>query len=171
MFLQFSARQILWLRDEAETVSIQQDASKGWLVLRFVGANKKLEHRGGFIGAMHLAQELDHVHALALRAATESILKELACPDSVMPMIKTEREQFTKWLPRLLPRVESMVADGASDEQLALNLLFGGDKFTNLKVISRDLAHSMRRVASRTSFADPFLKRVQLCCSSWCRSC
>ena len=154
---------VLQLRDEAETVSIQQDASKGWLLLRFVGATRKLDHRGGFIGAVHLAQELGHVHALALREATESILKELACPGSVMPFIRKEREQFTKWLPRLLPKVESMVADGASDEQLALNLLFGGNKFSNLKVISRDLAHSMRRVASRTSFADPFLKRVQLC--------
>ena len=147
-------------------MSIQQDASKGWLVLRFVAANKKLEHRGGFIGAFHLVQELDHVHALALRKATETILKELACPTTSMPMVRTERVQYTKWLPRLLPKIESMVADGASDEQLALNLLFGGDKFPGLKVVSRDLAHCMRRVASRTSFADPYLKRVQLCCSN-----
>ena len=114
---------------------------------------------------VHVVQELDHVHALALREATEGVLKELACPTTGLPMVKTERTQYTKWLPRLLPKIESMVADGASDEQLALNWLFGGDKFPNLKVTSRDLAHCMRRVASRTSFADPYLKRVQLCCS------
>ena len=96
------------LRDEADTVSIQLDASKGWLLLRFVASNKKLDRRGGFIGAVHLAQELDHVHALALRAAAESILQEIACPRSLMPMTKKERGQFTKWLPQLLPKVESM---------------------------------------------------------------
>lgn len=93
-----------------------------------MAANCKLEHRSGFLGASHVAKEQSHVHALALRAATEKLLSEVGCPEGTMPLTRVERTQLTKALPRMLPKIEAMVADGASDEQLALNFMFGGDR-------------------------------------------
>ena len=95
-------------------------------MVRYVAANCKLEHRSGFLGASHVAKEQGHVHALALRAATEKLLLEVGCPAVRMPLTRNERTQYTKALPRMLPKIEAMVADGASDEQLALNFMFGG---------------------------------------------
>ena len=116
--------------------------------------------RNGYVGALHVPLELDHVHAPAIRRASEIIMKELAIPASNMPHSKHPREDYPKFLRQMYPKVEALAADGASDEQLALNMLFGGDLFPNVIAQSRDLPHSMRRVASRTSFADPYLKRV-----------
>ena len=116
--------------------------------------------RNGYVGALHVPWELDHVHAPAIRKASEIIMKELAMPASNMPHSKHPREDYAKFLMKIYPKVEALAADGASDEQLALNMLFGGDHFPNLLAQSRDLPHSMRRVASRTSFADPYLRRM-----------
>ena len=69
-----ACKSLFELRDEAESISIQQDVSKGWLVLRFVAANAQLQHRSGFLGASRVAAEKSHVHALALRSATEAWL-------------------------------------------------------------------------------------------------
>ena len=102
------------------------------------------------------------------RDATETVLKEFASPSCPVPFSKIARTKFTKFLPRFLPKVEALTADGASDEQLALSMMFDGGGFPNLKVITRDLAHSMRRVASRTSFADPYLRKVFLSKDSKC---
>ncbi|OLP94103.1 hypothetical protein AK812_SmicGene23913 [Symbiodinium microadriaticum] len=148
------------IRDEAKSISLQQDVSKGWLVLRYGSASDQLKDRSGFIGAYHLPQEIEHLHALAIRKATETLITELAEPAEKFPFSLKRRCGFTKFMPRFLPKVEAMTADGASDEQLALNLMFGGEKFSGLKIVSRDLAHCMRRVASRTTFADPYLKQV-----------
>ena len=150
------------LRDGAASVSLQQDVSKGWLVIRYAAATEKLAVRHGFIGALRLPSEKEHLHALAVREAMEGVISEMACPAGTFPGSTRKRERFGKFIPRLLPKVEAMTADGASDEQLALSMMFGGDKFTSLKLAARDLPHSMRRVASRTSFADPYLKSVLL---------
>ena len=149
-------------RDEARSISLQQDVSKGWLVLRYGSASDQLNDRSGFLGAFHLPQEIEHLHALAIRKATETVITEFAEPGLKFPCSKKRRCDFKKFVPRFLPKVEAMTADGASDEQLALNLMFGGDKFSGLKIVTRDLAHCMRRVASRTTFADPYLKKVPL---------
>lgn len=52
-----------------------------------------------------------------------------------MPKVKAERAQLTKVLPRMLPKIEAMVADGASDEQLALNFMFGGNQLVQRQVV------------------------------------
>ena len=131
-------------------------------MIRFGSSSENLEARSGFLGAINLPVELEHLHATAIRDATETVLKEFAAPSCPMPFCRTARVKFQKFLPRFLPKVEALTADGASDEQLALSMMFDGGGFPNLKVLSRDLAHSMRRVASRTSFADPYLKKVLL---------
>ena len=159
---------LIWgvlLRSEAESVSLQQDVSKGWLVLRFIAANNDLVGYSGVIGACHLPSEVGHLHAQALKQATEKILEEMAVPTSRMPRRSQKRtalrEGFKKFLPRLFGKIEMIAADGAADEQLTLQLLFGG-RLRGLLFQYKDLAHAMRRVANRTTFADPYLKKVFL---------
>ena len=141
-------------------MSLQQDVSRGWLLIRYGGATKKLEAQAGFVGTRHLPTTEQNVHALALRDATMSVLKELACPSSCMPFSRVPRTKYSKFLAVVLPKIELLCADGASDEQLALDFMFRS--FPNLKVATRDLCHSVRRIASRTSVADPYCKRVPL---------
>ena len=139
--------------------------SKGWLVLRFTAANNDLVRCHGVIGACHLPSEVGHLHAQALKQATERILEEMAVPSYRMPARGQKhgaaREGFKKLLPRLFGKIEMITADGAADEQLTLQLLFGG-RLRSLLFNYRDLAHAMRRVANRTTFADSYLKKVFL---------
>ena len=155
----FAINKFMGFRSEAESISLQQDASKGWLVMQFGSSTSQLQERHGYVGALHMPAELQHVHAPAIRKASELVLQELAMPGLKMPFSDEPREEFPGFLAKLYPRVEALTADGASDEQLALNML-QASSFPNLKATSRDLPHSMRRVASRTSFADPFLKKT-----------
>ena len=147
-------------RNEASSISLQQDVSKGWLVLRFGSATAALESRSGFIGARHLPTTEENLHALALRDATIAILQNFAVPNDMMPFSDSYRTGYSKFMARMLPKIEMLCADGASDEQLALDLMY--KVFPSLKLATRDLCHSVRRVASRTSVADPFCKRVLL---------
>ena len=78
-----------------------------------------------------------------------------------MPFSKVPRAKYSKFADRLKAKVECLTADGASDEQKALMAMFGG-MLPNLKLTCRDLPHCMRRVASRTTFADTYLKKVFL---------
>ena len=78
----------------------------------------------------------------------------------MMPFSDSGRTCYSKLMATILPKIEMLCADGASDEQLALDLMY--KVFPNLKLATRDLCHSVRRVASRTSVADPFCKRVLL---------
>ena len=137
-------------------------------MIRFGSSSPQLQARSGFLGTINMPLELEHLHATAIRDATETVLKEFASPSCPVPFSKIARTKFTKFLPRFLPKVAALTADGASDEQLALSMMFDGGGFPNLKVITRDLAHSMRRVASRTSFADPYLRKVFLSKNSKC---
>ena len=147
-------------RSETASVSLQQDVSKGWLVLRFGSATAGLEARCGFIGARHLPTTEENVHALALRDATVAILEDFASPKYDMPLSEHKRTKYSKIMQKLVPQIEMLCADGASDEQLALDLMF--KVFPSLKIATRDLCHSVRRVASRTTVADPYSKRVPL---------
>lgn len=72
---------------------------------------------------------------LADCGSKEQTLLELGCPKESMPKVKAERAQLTKVLPRMLPKIEAMVADGASDEQLALNFMFGGNQLVQRQVV------------------------------------
>ena len=154
------------IRSEAKSISLQQDASKGWLILRFSLADACLIRQEGVIGALHMPTEEGHLHAQALKSSTERLLNDLATPKAVMPSTARGtkgkcRESFEKLLSRMLPRVEMMAADAAPDEQLSMQLLCEG-RMRNLLVHSKDLAHATRRVANRTCFADGFLKKVCL---------
>ena len=119
-----------------------------------------LQARSGFIGARCLPTTEENLHALALKDATKKILSSFASPEDGMPFASCGRTKYTKLLDIIMPRVELLCADGASDEQLALDFMFG--IFPGLKVASRDLCHSVRRVASRTCIADPYCKKVFL---------
>ena len=127
--------------------------------MQFGSSTAQLEERHGYVGTLHVPAQLQHVHAPAIRKASEILLKELAVPGQQMPFSDQGREEFPGFLAKLYPRVEALAADGASDEQLALTML-QASSFPSLKATSRDLPHSMRRVASRTSFADPYLKKT-----------
>ena len=151
-------------RHDAVSVGISQDASKGWLVLRYSSSNDRLSQGQGFVGAVHMPSKQEHLHARAIKQATEQALSDLACPTGCFPGYRgkhVKRTAYTKFLPQLLPKIEAVTADGAPDEQLSLTMLCGS-KLPNVLMTCKDLAHSMRRVASRTCFADPCLKRLPL---------
>ena len=149
------------LRDKATSVSLQQDMSQGWLVIQYRASDHQLQESFGYLGACHVPTELSHVHSVAIRQATELILDELAAPVCRMPFSKIPRAKYSKFASRLKAKVECLTADGASDEQKALTSMFDG-MLPNLKLTCRDLPHCMRRVASRTTFADAYLKKVLL---------
>ena len=94
--------------------------------------------------------------------ASEKIITELGDPGYKMPFSKRRRVAYKKVFPNLAPKIESVVADAAYDEQLALNMMSCGEEFTGIKVQSKDLAHAMRRVGKRSSFADSYLNQVTL---------
>ena len=108
-----------------------------------------------------------HLHACALKSATEKILMNFAMPPSCMPLTprggkhRSVREKYTKLLKIILPKIELVTADGASDEQLTMQLLFAGE-LSGLKMTCRDLAHCSRRIANRSCFADDYLQKVLL---------
>ena len=151
----------VYLRENAEVVSLQQDMSKGWLVIQYRASDSRLQESFGYLGACHVPTELSHVHSVAIRQATELVLDELGSPVCKMPFSKTPRAKYSKFADRLKSKVECLTADGASDEQKALLAMFDG-MLPNLKLTCRDLPHCMRRVASRTTFADTYLKKVFL---------
>ena len=129
-------------------------------------ADDNLVRREGVIGASHLPTETGHLHAQALKGSTEQILGDLAAPRVSMPTPSRtskpkSREAYAKLLPKILPKVEMMAADGASDEQLTLHLLCKG-QMKNLLLQSKDLVHATRRIANRTCFADGYLKKLCL---------
>ena len=135
--------------------------SQGWLVIQYRASDHQLQESFGYLGACHVPTELSHVHSVAIRQATELILDELAAPVCRMPFSKIPRAKYSKFASRLKAKVECLTADGASDEQKALTSMFDG-MLPNLKLTCRDLPHCMRRVASRTTFADAYLKKVLL---------
>ena len=155
------------IRADSASISIQQDVSKGWLVIRFACANDRLERRLGALGAARVPSSELHLHAAALKSATEKVLLQFAMPEDKMPSpggktrrVSVQREGYTKLLGNLIPKLEMLTADGAADEQLTLRML--GKELTGLKLTCKDLAHCSRRIANRSVFADDFLKKVLL---------
>ena len=89
---------------------------------------------------------------------TQKILQDFTCPPDTMPYSAKKRAHYTRALEAITPKIEQLTADAAASEQKALGVL----ELPNLKNVSKDTAHAMRRVASRSTFADPFLKHVLL---------
>ena len=75
----------------AESVSLIQDASDGWLCLRFGSCGKELKPQFGVIGVSRLAS-LKQCHAMKIRACTEKILREFCMPSREMPHSKQKRK-------------------------------------------------------------------------------
>ena len=78
------------LRADAESVSLVQDASMGWLCLRFGSSDQSLEQRRGFLGVFNLAS-LGQSHAMKVREATVKILEQFLEPKVHMPFSKVLR--------------------------------------------------------------------------------
>ena len=71
-------------------MSLTQDASHGWLALRFSMCNDKLEQRSGAIGVFRIAS-LRQSHAVKIREATMTILRNFCEPTARMPRSSSKR--------------------------------------------------------------------------------
>ena len=80
----------IYLRCEATALSLVQDASCGWLCLRYSGSNSSLRPCVGVLGVFPLAQ-LGQVHAYKVAHATQRIIEEFATPTKMMPYSKRGR--------------------------------------------------------------------------------
>ena len=78
------------LRTEAESISMVQDASCGWLCLRFSCCNNKLRSQQGVVGVFPIS-ELRQCHAFKIKEATERILEEFCSPARPLPFSKKDR--------------------------------------------------------------------------------
>ena len=74
----------------AESVSLVQDASMGWLCLRFGSNDQSLQQRRGFLGVFNLAS-LGQSHAMKVREATVKIVEQFLEPKVTMPFSKVLR--------------------------------------------------------------------------------
>lgn len=150
---------------EARSMSLTQDASHGWLALRFSLCNDDLEHRCGAVGVFRIAS-LRQCHALKIREATDSIIRNFCEPTAPMPLSGSKRTAYTKMYKIITEKVEAMCADAAADEQLAIAMMAGKvheqveSIFPNLRLRVRDLCHAVRRLGSRPTFADGYLKET-----------
>ena len=80
----------IYLRCESTALSLVQDASCGWLCLRYSGSNSSLRRCVGVLGVFPLA-ELGQVHAYKVAHATRRIIEEFATPTRTMPYSKQGR--------------------------------------------------------------------------------
>jgi hypothetical protein len=78
------------LRMDSESISLMQDASAGWLCIRYGSCCESLTPNAGVLGVYNIA-ELLQTHAKKISEATQKILCEFACPSSRMPYSKQER--------------------------------------------------------------------------------
>ena len=81
-------------RMDAETMSIAQDTSAGWLCVRFNSSPKDMVPRVGILGVFNVA-ELLQSHAFKLTEATKKVCNEFAAPKAKMPFSKKIR--FLQW--------------------------------------------------------------------------
>lgn len=77
-------------RSEAESSSVIQDVSNGWLCVRFACADSALVGYQGSLGVLRVAN-LKQVHALKLREATTNIVNQFFCPTGNMPHSEKKR--------------------------------------------------------------------------------
>lgn len=78
------------LRSEAESLSLVQDGSQGWLCVRFASCGEDLVANFGIVGVYSLAS-LHQSHALKIKQATIRIIQEFCSPSILMPLSKKER--------------------------------------------------------------------------------
>lgn len=71
-------------RTESESISLVQDTSAGWLVVRFASCNNKFDAVQGIVGAYPIA-DLRQCHAYKIKQATESVIHEFCQPSHKMP--------------------------------------------------------------------------------------
>ena len=78
------------LRADCESMSLYQDASCGWLLMRFGSCDEHLQSRKGMMGVFHLAS-LRQSHALMIKQATQKIIQMFCSPGCTMPYSKVQR--------------------------------------------------------------------------------
>ena len=126
------------MRSEAESVSLIQDASAGWLCLRYGSCNKKLLSQYGVIGISKIAN-LKHCHALKIKECTEGILREFCCPSAAMPSSKKKRKLCSM---KFLSLYHVVVFGNAASASLLLSILIF---FICIKdAIPEDVSHTMQ---------------------------
>ena len=78
------------LRSEADSISLVQDASAGWLCVRGSCCGQSLVSDKGVLGVFPIS-ELGQAHAFKVKEATIKIIDEFAKPAAPMPYSKKER--------------------------------------------------------------------------------
>lgn len=73
------------------SISLVQDASAGWLAVRYGVCNEEMRSQQGMLGVARLAA-LKQCHALKLRECTLNIIKRACAPTEPMPFSKTPRK-------------------------------------------------------------------------------
>ena len=81
--------QLLHLRSDALSVSIMQDASAGWLAIRFGSCGDDLVRNYGAIGVGRFSGQC---HAMKIRELTERALSNFCCPTTKMPCSSQKRK-------------------------------------------------------------------------------
>ena len=133
----------------AISFSIAQDVRQGQLVISFSASDVTLVKYTGVLGQVHLTQGFG-LSAQGILEGTIWVLHQVC--------MNGNDEINQQALSALLAKVELFGADGASDEQLAGQLL--GGLFPNMLHRVRDKAHGTQRIISRCWQADPQLKAI-----------
>lgn len=148
--------------EAAESISLSQDGRKLRMCMHFGCCSSDLSvRRFGLLGCLNLGEILQDVSAAAIAAASLQIIDDLATPLEPPPGCPgMSRIQYPDLAAHVKDRAECLAADAAADEQLAMEMLGAGAHFPNVKILNRDTAHAARRVNSRSSEADPFIRDV-----------
>ena len=133
----------------AISFSIAQDVRQGQLVISFSASDVTLVKYTGVLGQVHLTQGFG-LSAQGILEGTIWVLHQVC--------MNGNDEINQQALSALLAKVELFSADGASDEQLAGQLL--GGLFPNMLHRVRDKAHGTQRIISRCWQADPQLRAI-----------
>ena len=130
-----------WLKDEAVSISLQQDERHQRLLVRFTAASATLQRRSGVLG---LAKNFGSC-AGAVSAATEKVIRQFCTLCCEAPGLNRSGLAADEGLlESLRTKIEVIVADNASDEQKASALL-RKDFCPNIRLTLRDCAHASRR--------------------------
>jgi hypothetical protein len=145
-----------WLRT-SQVVGLQQDASSGILIIKYMATNDKLERRSGILGiAKDYGTKATDTYKATLVVLKSFWTKNLGVPwpSGVRPGRSGPATLFDEDSHRkFLDKIVLFSADAASDEQRVGSLLRGkvsanrpaAEALTNVKVVMRDPTHAATR--------------------------
>lgn len=153
----------------AVSATMFQDARKGKLTVRFIGASlQPLRRCSGHLGTVDLAADFG-LDAMGIQKATLAAIKRFCasmCGAPGTPATAGMASDLAK-LQRVQKSIEVFVSDAASDEIRAGMMLAGqtvrgevAKMLPCLRIVLRDKPHASRRLLSRLWKADPFLHQV-----------